>query len=725
MSHSIRMEPLSSENSRPLRRSDLLALAMLVGLMVLLPIWYVTSERAIYISDYAGFQDAAIDLALEARRRLASGLRPTVGLGVLVWRSTGWDYSLLPAVLPAPVLLALHGGRIVYIVTSALLYLLPCAVAFGALAASLSTPRSRGAFWAGVGLTVAMPAFWVPTLRGYPDAGALALVATAVMLYVRDTAFRARWTAAGIGVSLAVAVLFRRHYAYPALSLLAVIGASGVLSLASRRSAPPALAWWRGYSAEMSGAIRTSLWCAASMLLLGAPFVWHATGTDYIALYASYMVSPRKIVGWIIEAFGWIACIAAMLGYLFAWRWRTLDRKRLTLVLCIYLLTLLLWTFRVRQIGPHYVLHFVPLVALGQFALVWTVAHQVSRPVRVPIATAALVLLGLNLVHGLAPARTLPAPLDGTRWFASSHPPLHWSDYDEVMRLVKDLRRIAGTSEPIYVASSRRLRSSTLLNADRMLEDPFRAVEDVRKVPRRNRLNVPHSPHVDSRDENPTGALMRAAYVIVATPPQYQLAPEQQRVVRAAVEAFSPGWELASDFDVLPATYTLETGGRVRVYRRVRPSTLAVALRTFARMRAAHVGADERGQPIPLAAGTLVRMDDGTRGGPTMTMELPPNPDTLSLVLPREAPLDTRLHTTATLNGVSCGRIALSAAPLAGDTLPSTATVAVVETGPPATLELPIRGSGSAVLLRVWRDGATPLINGCNLKLRGVVLGRP
>ena len=135
------------------------------------------------------------------------------------------------------------------------------------------------------------------------------------MLYVRDTAFRARWTAAGIGVSLAVAVLFRReHDAYPALSVLAVIGASGALSLAARRSAGPVLVWWRGLTAEMYGAIRTSLWCAASLLLLGAPVVWHALGTDYVALYSSYMVSPREIVGWVIEAFGWMAC--ALAGWL-------------------------------------------------------------------------------------------------------------------------------------------------------------------------------------------------------------------------------------------------------------------------------------------------------------------------------------------------------------------------------------------------------------------------
>src|SRR4051794_31317806 len=101
------MKSLSAGESRFSRRSDLLPLVALVAVIVLLPVWYVSSERAIYISDYAGFQDAAIDLALEARRRLALGFRPAVGLGVLVWRSTGWDYSLLPAVLPVPVLLAL------------------------------------------------------------------------------------------------------------------------------------------------------------------------------------------------------------------------------------------------------------------------------------------------------------------------------------------------------------------------------------------------------------------------------------------------------------------------------------------------------------------------------------------------------------------------------------------------------------------------------------------
>ena len=181
-----------------LRRTDVAAFAVLLALTVTLPALYVSAERVVYSSDYAGFQDAAVNTALELRERLASGVHATLGLEALVWRSTGWDYSLFPAVLPAPLMLAVHGGRVAYIVTCSVLYLLPFVLLLGATAAMLAT-----------------------------------LIALALVAFLRDMRFERRSTAAAIGVSLAVAILFRRHFAYPALSLLGVIG----VHTAERRAA--------------------------------------------------------------------------------------------------------------------------------------------------------------------------------------------------------------------------------------------------------------------------------------------------------------------------------------------------------------------------------------------------------------------------------------------------------------------------------------------------------
>jgi hypothetical protein len=711
------------DSRRGLRRGDLLALAVLAAVLIALPVWYVSRERAVYASDYSGYYYSTISTALELRARLGAGVRAMLGLVLLVARSTGWDYGLLPTVLPAPVMLALHGGRITYIVTCALLYLMPLALLVGALASSLVPRASRAAFWAGVGITVTTPAFWVPALRGYPDAGAAALAAAAMLLYVRDSAFRSRWTAPGIALCLVAAILFRRHFAYPALSLLAVIGARGVLSLVTRWRVTGIGSWRAARTDEMSGALRTALWCFGFMLLLGLPFVVHALGNDFISLYASYMLPPRTIVDWFAWSYGWTVWCLAAVGFVLAWRWRTLDRRRLGLVLGVYVLTLLVWILRVRQAGQHYMLHALPLVVLGLFALGWTIASRMRGTSRWLLAAAAVGFAALNLARGLAPEATVPAPLRATPLLAGANPPLFWPDYEELLRLVRDLRRSAGPSDQIYVASSKRLSSSSLRSADRMLDDPFAGNHSGGKIWLGGRLDVPHTPHIDSRDENPAGALMRASYVVVADPVQYHLRPEQQRLVRAVVDAFEKRWELVADFAPLPTTYSLEDGATVHVYHRVRPASLATALRTFARLRAF---VPRSAEPNPLLyVGSRQDVETGPRNGGELTAVIPlgSDRDTIPLILTHAVPPGAHLRAEALLDGTACGRLVLSAAPLAGDSIPTTAMSAAVDGGAAHTLDLPLRGGGSAALILVWREAGTGAAGAkCTMTLRDVKL---
>jgi hypothetical protein len=693
---------------RRLSRVDLAALLALVTLVVALPWLYVTAERAVYSSDLSGFQHAAVRTALELRSRLSTSFRATLGFGKLVWGSTGWDYSLLPALLPAPIMLALHGGRVAYIVTCAVLYLLPFLLLLGAMAAALAPEGKRRAFWIGTAAAVALPASWVPALRGYPDAGAAALVAAAVVLFLRDMEFRLRWTPVAIGVCLAVAILFRRHFAYPALALMAVIAGCGLLAAVGRwRSVGPDRPVVRMITPELSGAAWTAVSLAGALVVLGPMFVIRALRTSYTELYASYMRPPTDIAGWFGQEFGWAAWILAIIGYLAAWRWRSLERRRLAVVLCIMSVTLGLWTFRVRQVGVHYVLHVVPLVALGHFALVWTLSRRpLGRLARTLFVAGVASYALVNAVRALAPRDDARRSTVGTYWLAAFHPPLRWSDYDEIVRLVRDLRRVATHADPIYVAASGALRSSTVRSADLMLDDPFRPGVNADDLTWGSRLYVPHTPHIDSRDGNPTGDLLRAKYVVVATPVQYHLSPDEQRIVRTAVEEFTESRPLASDFELVPGTYTLADGARVRVYRRTRPSSEAVALGMFARFRAA------LGRRYDHATFAYVgrRSDVVVRGTGRSDREasFPLSSDTVALVAVDSAASGSHLRASVRTAGTGCDDVRLSALPLAGDGLPSNdaATAAIRPGG--GVVDLPLRASGSAVLLRVWRDPASP-----------------
>jgi hypothetical protein len=717
---------MSSAPTRSRSTASLAALLALVALAVALPALYVSSERVVYASDLAGFHQAAVSTALELRSRLATGIRSTLGLGFLVWRSTGWDYSLLPAVLPAPVLLALHGGRVTYIVTCAVLYLVPFVLMLGATAATLAPERKRRAFWIGAAVAVALPALWLPTLRGYPDAGAGALVAAALVLFLRDTELRLRWTPAAIGVCLAVAILFRRHFAYPALSLFVVIAGYGLVAAVGRlRAGTPGRPVVRVILGEMSGAMQAAAWFGGALVLLGPGFVVRAIRTNYTDLYASYLRPPAEVAGAFGDQFGWSAWILAVLGYVAAWHWRALDRRRLALVLGAMLLTLGLWTFRVRQIGAHYALHAVPLIALGHFALVWAVTQRVrERLLRSLFVVGAASYAVVNAVRGLAPAHDVPRALEHTRWLAVSKPPLRWPDYDEIVRLVRDLRHVAGRADPIYVAASGDLRSSSVRSADLMLDDPFRPGVKAGDIVSGSRLYVPHTPHIDSRDGNPTTALLQAKYVVVATPVQYHLSPDEQHIVRTAVEEFTEGRPLARDFELLPGSYTLADGARVRVYRRTRPSAEAVALETFARFRAALAPRYDRPVLVYLGTSADVIVRGGGRGD--RAANAPLASDTVALVVPDSAGRASHLRASVRTAGTGCERVRVSALALPGDTLPPNG-VPTISTHPlQDVVDLPLTAVGSSVLLHLWRDPAQrPDADSCRLWISDIAVTTP
>ena len=283
---------------------------------------------------------------------------------------------------------------------------------------------------------------------------------------------------------------------------------------------------------------------------------------------------------------------------------------------------------------------------------------------------------------------------------------------------------MAGRTEPVYVAASGALRSSSVRSADLMLDDPFRPGVRASDLTSGSRLYVPHTPHIDSRDGNPTTALLQAQYVVVATPVQYHLPPDEQHIVRTAVEEFTEGRPLARDFELLPDSYTLADGARVRVYRRTRPSTEAVVLGTFARFRAALAPKYDRPVLTYLGSNADVVVRGSGRG--ERAANAPLSSDTVALVVPDSAGRGSHLRASVRTAGTGCERVRVSALALPGDTLPSNG-VPTMSTQPlHDSVDLPLNTIGSSVLLHLWRDPAQrPDADSCRLWISDIAVTTP
>lgn len=620
-----------------LRRTALLhdaALLLLAIALVAALVWqFVGHEHTFYAFDYAFYHNTAA-LRLDTLRA-----SPRAALAA-VYASLAGDYNELFILPITPLLLALGTGRPAYILSIALVYTLPLALLLGLLATGLLRAPRRLAFWLGAGAALLLPALWLPTLRGYPDAAAACCTTLASVAYVAATARdepRRPWqlgaSAALMGACLALAMLLRRHFIYAALAFAAATALHSALDvLRALRQRPFPLRMLLGRALFLVLAFGVM---AGILGTIGLPFVRNSLSRDFNALYASYLASPLDTLGYFGTFYGGALLALAALGYVLAARSRLLEPRAARFVLLFYGCALAQWALLVRQKGEHYTLHFTPLVALGVAAL------AVTMVVRLRGARRGLALGGLAGTLAACAAFGLGAA-PGTRGLAAgvlpvAGGPLVRADYAEVRRLVGYLRATTAGA-PVYVnAGSEVFNYDIVGNAEATLYGA--AGRTLALLP---------TPQVDSRDFYPLEQLLRAQYVVVTEPFLHQMAPDQQDVVRVVHAAFQQGWTFAGDFARLPETFQLDGGVAVSVYARQSGTRRSLAIQTLGAIERA-VGQRPGNQPPWLSldgdgvsdvlatpqgyvlAATFNQPDRDDSGATFIALDAPPAPVTIRL----------------------------------------------------------------------------------------------
>jgi hypothetical protein len=545
---------------------DALGAIACLAIALLIPWLYVHREHTFYAWDYRYFADNAARVADDLRT--AASVGPTGWLPELrrIWLSTERDYSDL-AVLPvAPLTSAFGTSRLAFVSGLALTSVLPFALASGVVAAQVIGRPGRPVFWSAALLTLLTPAAWVPALRGYPDASGGALLFAAILAYLPQRSLRT-WRQAGlIGVPLALAVLTRRHFVYPALAYFISTAAFGLLEIVRLRRQPGrALTQAAAY---LAGLARVGLISLLTLGLIGAPFLVRLSGADFGRLYASYAVAPGSEARFFAAIYGWSALGLAGLGLL-----ARRARGEAAWLALYALVALGLWLVLARQTDPQYTLQFTPVVVTGLIALAYAVWDAAPRRARLWLLGTASAYLVLNLGVGLGAIRVADSP-----WLrsalATDYPPLVRTDYQAVLDLVSYLHGVAAPGDPIYVAAS----------SEAVNHDVLRAA-DRDSHPLSEWLDFIYPPEVDSRDAYPLEDLAQARLVIVVTPFQQHLGASEQTVVQAVVETFTQRWEIARDFTRLPAQFTLGDNLAVAVYRRDGPTSAATAVQDLDRLR--------------------------------------------------------------------------------------------------------------------------------------------
>ncbi|MBD2312212.1 hypothetical protein H6G20_11115 [Desertifilum sp. FACHB-1129] len=548
---------------------NLILFSLLVLIAVTIPTLYVLSERTFYVGDFspASYHQRVVNMT----RLFQASPRQAVEK---LTESLTYEQNHLFTLPSVPFLWILGNHRLVYIISVALLYLIPLSLVLGVIATKIISFHPQAVFWTTAFLTFSLPTTWLPTLRGYPDAGGALILVLATWTYLHNRRLKFIWQIIIIGILLALAMIFRRHFAYGSLAFISAIILQiikdTVLTLHKSRKIASYTALNPFLKVGLVGLVSLGF-----LSIVATPFFQRIAQTNYTRLYASFSLSLSDSIQLYGSTFGWgVWCLVLVGIFLGLFTQKNISSSQFEFIALTGFCSIFFWVFKNRYDSIQYTLHITPLIILSIAVLIWSIQASLEVKNKSIILLVLGLLLAINFVSGITAIGKIQYPLRFL--FAKSYPPIVRTDHQEVSRLVDYLRTIASQQQTVYIIPSGDLLSLNLIhNAERDLYGRKNAI-----------LNLVITPKFDSRDEYPLEGLLKSEYVVFSTPLHHRLKPSEEKVVKVVFDAFRQNQEFTQDFQRLPVEFFLEQDTVVSIYQRIRPTAIPVAIRMLDWMQA-------------------------------------------------------------------------------------------------------------------------------------------
>jgi hypothetical protein len=518
---------------------------------------YVEQETPTWFWDYANYHEKFKEILGEAGK----GLLPFIGFISGSVRHSQHNVTPLLPLLPARLLLG--GGRVAYIVSLVVFYLLPAA-----LITTLLARVSWGKLWRDTStLAVAIYAFlylpyWAPTLRGHPDVVCIPSLAIATILILGSDYLRHATTRRSllIGLLLWSAFLLRRHTIF---TIAAVI-----LTTALFAAVTSLLRQGEQQARERPGKTLLNLAClilatVLPALLFQQEYIKEILDQSYASTFGAYQESVESQLMGAYAFFGPVLLLTAAAGGVVA-------------ALCraggvLFSLAVPLFTFlgfqQAQAPSDHHLLIFSLFLfapSCFPFLLIGRIRGKTVRKTLLALLLALPVYAFYRTfpLHGNAVASASTA-LDGLTP-PRRYPPLKLESYEEVKRLTEDLKQIIKTT-------NKDAEIAILASSDQLNNHIVRALG--RKTLRGNIMGVSD---VDLRDAFQL-KLLDADYIVATIDPAIHLGEKNQRVISVpSIALAESGNPLHDSHEQLAGKeYRRADGTKAYIYRRIRPRSEA------------------------------------------------------------------------------------------------------------------------------------------------------
>ena len=474
--------------------------------------------------------------------------------------SLEYEYTFLPAFLLLPAGLFFGDDRTVFLTSVASIYGF-VAVAmtlglYGTLCRARGSNLTKTEWLVGAVSLVALPTFWFPILRGFPDVFGMGIISGILYGHLSKPLWeRSKWQMLGLGLTIASLLWFRRWYAYFVVAMIVSI----VFDYGSRmvRKSAWTERWQITESFFVKGFI--ALGVAACLLISLSPQQWLGNLlTPYRELYSSYRTDWGTVIYGLYEDFGLTTPVLLTLGLFFSvvhWGWRA------AVFMIAYLVSGFLLFQRTQNLSPQHYYGLMPGVSV-MIVTSTTGLLRLARTRSIKVVTGGLLVLLFSLQLASFTSRVIRQNLG---FLSKAFPlaygfPLRRSDLGEIRRLLNAVSANKGTAEEIYVVASSAMFSEQILMASSELWGYGEEITN----------HILRSHEVDSRDGFPW-RFFDAKLVVVASPVQIHLPRTEQRNVTLLYEKIVNDVSFQSHFERFPYSFNLDRDVQVSIYRLKQP----------------------------------------------------------------------------------------------------------------------------------------------------------
>ena len=488
-----------------------------------LAILYIKNSNFIYFWDNATYWDIS--------RKIADGvLLPDIFKSI--YDSVGsMDYNYVAGLLSALFIKIFGESRLCYVLTLVNLYLLPSIILIYHISKKIGkAPKITTSL-----VMLIIPSITFMAFIGFADIGGLIGGLLVFNLYYYKDKGKEPLRFILIGIILVGMMIFRRYYAFFAVSFITAMIADCIIN--RKKWYYPML------SALVSGLL---------LIFVFRDFTFNILLRDYGTLYSGYKFSVMTDVKLITRYFGavYILIMAVASGFIII---RKKDLR--PLILWIEIIVCAVMFVMTQTHGQQHLILYMPSFIIMTIIVI--------RCINKEWMLISVVLLSIvHTVNVCIPYKQVDNIQDikHISYIPSfSMLPRKRADAEEILELKRKLDSVVGENETLGV-----LASSFVLN-----EDVLRNVEPSLGYKRVRDDYIVSLPQVDSRDLD-IKIYGDLNYVLVVTPYQTHLAQGEQDIVCQAVDSFISWSDIAMSYEEMYDFYTEMNGMEIRLYKRVR-----------------------------------------------------------------------------------------------------------------------------------------------------------